>query len=173
MTRDQKIVAIGAAIGVATMITATAGLYRLWPSDSILADVASRLAYALQADAFAVIPLLLGVITVGNNRFLSEAIDPTLQKEDIATQINGRVVENTLQQFVLFLVATAALSVNLESIQMRIIPAAAIVFVVARAAFWIGYRIHPLYRAFGMAATAYLNIGLLGFALWKAASVGP
>ena len=51
---------------------------------------------------------------------------------------------------------------------MRIIPAAAIVFVTARAAFWVGYRLHPLYRAFGMAATAYLNIGLLGFALWKA-----
>jgi len=42
-----------------------------------------------------------------------------------------------------------------------------LVFVVARIAFWIGYRVHPLYRAFGMAATAYLNIGLLGSALWK------
>jgi hypothetical protein len=36
------------------------------------------------------------------------------------------------------------------------------------AAAWIGYRIHPLYRAFGMAATGYLNVGLLAFALWKA-----
>jgi len=51
---------------------------------------------------------------------------------------------------------------------MRIIPAAVIVFVTARIAFWIGYRIHPLYRAFGMAATGYLNVGLVGFALWKA-----
>ena len=53
-------------------------------------------------NAFAVIPLLAGIITVGNNRFLSEAIDPTLRKEDAATQINVRVVDNTLQQFVLF-----------------------------------------------------------------------
>jgi hypothetical protein len=88
----------------------------------------------------------------------------------VATQINGRVVENTLQQFVLFLVSTTALSVNLTAAQMRIIPAAAIVFIVARTAFWVGYRIHPLYRAFGMAATGYLNVGLLAFALWKAAS---
>jgi hypothetical protein len=36
---------------------------------------------------------------------------------------------------------------------MRLIPAATIVFIVVRLAFWIGYRIHPLYRAFGMAAT--------------------
>ena len=94
--------------------------------------------------------------------------DPTLQKEDAATQINGRVVDNTLQQFVLFLVATTALSVNLTAAEMRIIPGATIVFVAARLAFWVGYRIHPLYRAFGMAATAYLNIGLLALALWKA-----
>ena len=45
-------------------------------------------------------------------------------------------------------------------------------FIVARMAFWIGYRIHPLYRAFGMGATGYLNVGLLAFALWKAAGLG-
>jgi hypothetical protein len=168
MTRDQKTVAIGAASGVATMIAGVTGIYHLWPANPGLTDMSSRLAYALQANAFAVIPLLLGVITVGNNRFLSEAIDPTLQREDLATQINGRVVENTLQQFVLFLVATTALSANLAADAMRIVAAATIVFIVARTAFWIGYRIHPLYRAFGMAATAYLNIGLLGFALWRA-----
>jgi uncharacterized MAPEG superfamily protein len=168
MTRDQKTVGIGAASGVVAMIISIAGIYELWPINPGLADISHRLAFALQANAFAALPLLIGVLTVGNNRFLSEAIDPTLQKEDLATQINGRVVENTLQQFALFLVAITALSVNLTADTMRIVPAAAIVFVVARAAFWIGYRIDPLYRAFGMAATGYLNVGLLAFALWRA-----
>jgi len=111
--------------------------------------------------------LLVGAAQVAAADRESEAIDPTLRKEDAATRIKGRVVENTLQQFILFLVATTALSINLTAAQMRIIPAATIVFVAARTAFWVGYRIHPLYRAFGMAATAYLNIGLLGFALWR------
>jgi hypothetical protein len=167
MTRDQKIVGVGAASGVTAMIAAIAGIYQLWPVNPSLADVSSRLAYALQANAFAVLPLLIGIMAVGNNRFLSEAIDPTLQRENPATQINGRVVENTLQQYVLFLIGTLALSVNLTAEQMRVIPAAALVFVVARIAFWIGYRIHPLYRAFGMAATGYLNVGILACALWK------
>jgi hypothetical protein len=48
---------------------------------------------------------------------------------------------------------------------MQLIGAATIVFVVARLAFWIGYRVDPLYRAFGFAATAYLNMGLIGGAL--------
>ena len=168
MTKDQKTVAIGASSGVAAMIAAVGILYSILPHDLAFNDAGSRLAYALQANALAVVPLLLGIIVVGNDRFMSEAIDPTLGKENIATQINGRVVENTLQQFVLFLTATTALSVNLSSAQMRLIPAAAIVFVIARAAFWIGYRIHPLYRAFGMAATGYLNVGLLAFVLWTA-----
>jgi len=168
MTGDQKIVGLGAASGVAAMIVAVAGIYQLWPINPALVDVAHRLAFACQANAFAALPLLVAVMTVGQDRFLSEAIDPTLHKEDLATQINGRVADNTLQQFVLFSTATMALSVNLSAEAMRVVPAAAIVFVLARGAFWIGYRIHPLYRAFGMAATGYLNVGLVAFAVWRA-----
>lgn len=168
MNRDQKIVAIGASSGVITMIMSMLVIYHHWPQNLVLADMTSRLAYTLQADAFAVLPLLIGIMTVGNNRFLSEAIDPTLHKENLHTQINARVVENTLQQYILFLIATLALCPHLTFEQMRIIPTAVIVFITARIAFWIGYRIHPLYRAFGMAATGYLNVGLLGFALWEA-----
>jgi hypothetical protein len=172
MTREQKIVAIGSAGGVATMIAAVVGIYQIWPHNPSLTDAASRLGYTVQANAFAVIPLLLGILVVANARFLSEAIDPTLQKEDLAMQVNGRVINNTVQQFILFFVATTALCVNASSTQMRLIPAATIVFIIARMAFWIGYRIHPLYRAFGMGATAYLNAGLLAFALCNAAGLG-
>jgi uncharacterized MAPEG superfamily protein len=166
MTRDQHVVGLGAASGVIAMLASVTAIFRLWPVDPGLSDTGARIAFALQANAFAVLPLLVSVMAVGNNRFLSEAIDPTLHKEDLATQINGRVVENTQQQFLLFLVGTLALSTRLTADQMRVIPAAAIVFVVARMLFWIGYRIHPLYRAFGMAATGYLNVGIIGFTLW-------
>lgn len=168
MTRDQKIVGAGAASGVAAMIAAVSAIYHLWPVNAALTDSSSRIAYALQANAFAVVPLLIGIIAVGNERFLSEAIDPTLNKEGKATKVNGRVVDNTLQQFALFSTGTLALSVNLTAEQMRTIPAAVVVFIVARIAFWVGYRIDPLYRAFGMAATGYLNVGLLAFAIWNA-----
>ena len=170
MTPDQKTVAIGAGTGVLTMIAAVTGISQIWADTSTLTDIAGRLGYALRANAFAAIPLMVGTITVGNNRFLSEAIDPMLQKEDQATLINGRVLDNTLQQYVLFVIATMALSVSLAPAQINVIAAATIVFIVARFAFWIGYRIHPLYRAFGMAATMYLNIGMLAWAGWKIAT---
>src|SRR5262249_34893825 len=115
---------------------------------------------------------LLGILVIGNARFLSEAIDPTLEKEDLAMQINGRVVNNTLQQFTLFFVATTALCVNVSSGQMRLIPAATIAFIVARITCWSGCRSDPLCRAFGVGATGCLNVGLLAFALWKAVELG-
>ena len=167
MTPEQRTVAIGAAAGVLFMTASVAILYHLWPTAGGLDNAAGRLTYALKAAAFAVLPLFAAVIAVGNDRFLSEAIDPLRRRESRATQINGRVVENTVQQYVLFLIGTLSLSVNLRPEQMPIVAVAAAVFVLARLTFWIGYRIDPLYRAFGMAATLYLNLGLLGFSLWK------
>lgn len=169
MTRDQRIVATGAATGVAFMILVIFGLYA-WLPAPVLPDLADRLGYALQALAFAALPLLASVIAVGNSRFLSEAIDPTRHAESRAMEIDGRVVDNNLQQFVLFAVATLALTVSLPSREMGLIAAAAAVFVVIRIAFWIGYRIDPLYRAFGMSSTIYLNLGLLVAAIWRAVS---
>ena len=122
MTRDQKIVAMGSAGGVLTMVVAVIAIFWLWPINPSLSDIPMRLGYAIQANAFALVPLLLGILAVANARFLTDAIDPTLQKENRAMQINGRVVDNTLQQFVLFLVASTALSVNATSSQMRLIP---------------------------------------------------
>ncbi len=170
MARAQVIVGIGAASGIASMIAATTALYRCWPLGIHTAGLAGRMAFTLQVDALAAIPMLLAIIVVANGRFLTEAIDPTLHKESAAAEINGRVADNTTQQFVLFVAATLALCPSLSNGELKIVPAAAAVFVVARFAFWIGYRINPLYRAFGMAATIYLSLGLLGFALWRAAA---
>ena len=74
MTRDQKIVGVGAASGVAAMIIIVTGIYQLWPIDPGLADISRRLAFALQANAFAALPLLIGVMAVGNNRFLARRL---------------------------------------------------------------------------------------------------
>src|SRR5690606_33625954 len=106
-------------------------------------------------------PLFAMVVAVGNARFLSEAIDPTLGKESASMTVDGRVAENTLQQFILFAVGTLALAASVESYGVRIVGAAAIVFVAMRIAFWIGYRIKPVYRAFGFSSCAYMNLGLL------------
>ena len=167
MTREQKIVAIGSMSGVVLMAASVALLYNVLPVPPGPMGMADKIAYTLRANAFAVVPLFIAIIAVANARFSGPAIDPMLRQDDDAMIINSRVVENSVQQFTVFLIATLALSTTLSHHQLPLIPAAVIVFIITRAAFWIGYRIHPLYRAPGMGATAYLNLGLLGAALLR------
>lgn len=167
MTRDQRIVLTGAASGIAAMALAMWLLStRVLPPPAGVESVGDRLGYALRWMALAALPLFAMLAAVGNARFLSKAIDPTRGAEDGKMVVDGRVADNTLQQYVLFLAGSLALAVSLAPARMQVIAAAAIVFVVARLAFWIGYRIDPLYRAFGFSSTAYLNLGLLLAALW-------
>lgn len=169
MTRDQRIVLAGAASGILFMGLSVWALQRLLPAP-LAVGPEDQIAYALKWDALAAVPFFLMLVTVGNARFFSEAIDPTLHKEDANTIVDGRVADNTTQQLLLFVVGSLALSVNLSANHLPIIGTAAITFAFMRTAFWIGYRIHPLYRAFGFAGTAYLNFGLLGAALWLSLS---
>lgn len=168
MTRDQKVVAAGAASGVALMIAALVLLTPHMPALGAGADAGERLAFAAKWIALAAAPLFLAVMAVGNARFLGEAIDPLLGKESRAMTIDGRVADNTLQQFVLYAAAAMALAASGRGDELGVVPASALIFVAARTAFWVGYRRHPLYRAPGMAATSYQTVLLFGLAVWMA-----
>ena len=165
MKIEQKIVAVGAASGVATMIVSVWFLTKIIPTPVIANTLADRLTYALHANVFALVPFFIMLITVGNARFLSDAIDPTRHAESASMEIDGRVADNTLQQNFVFTVATLALSTIVPMQNLQVIRACAIVFVVARVVFWVGYRINPLFRAPGMAATAYMNLGMIIYVL--------
>lgn len=170
MNADQKIVAVGALSGVTAMLLSTWLLYTALPAPAGLQSSTDAILYALHWLPLAALPLLAMIVTVGNTRAMGPAIDPTLGNEDRATKINIRVANNTLEQFVLFAAGSLGLAASIDPAQVKVIGAAAIVFVAARIAFWIGYRIHPLYRAAGFASTAYLNICLIAAALYFAAT---
>jgi len=168
MKKEQRIVAVGAACGLTFMLVSVATLSNFLPHLSSGADAGSRLAFAAKWIAFAALPLVAAIGAVGNERFFSEAIDPTAHKESRKTIIDGRVGDNTVQQYLLFSVATLAVAAASRGDQIATVSAAAITYVVCRAAFWVGYRIDPLYRAFGFASTFYLNLLLFGVAAWRA-----
>lgn len=161
MNSDQKKVAIGAMSGISSAGLCIGLLYKYLPTPPDGGETLGRVLFALRMNLIAIIPLFAMIAAVGNNRFLSEAIDPLKQAENRVMIINGRVVDNTLQQYMIFFVGSMALSTLLGAESIQLIQALAIVFVLARLAFWIGYRIHPLYRAPGMAANFLLDIGLI------------
>jgi MAPEG family protein len=166
MKPEQKTVAIGAASGVLTMAIAVWILTKVLPPPAIVDALAERLAYALRINVFALVPFFVMLIVVGNSRFLSNAIDPTRGAESHSMEIDGRVADNTLQQNFVFAITSLALSTIVELRHLQVVPACAIVFVVARFVFWFGYRKHPLYRAPGMSAAAYLNLGMILYVLY-------
>jgi hypothetical protein len=166
MTKDQTTVAIGAASGVIFMALLVIVLSSAIAPPAISDSAGERIGYALPWAAVAALPLFVMFAAVGNARFLSEAIDPTLGREDSKLVVNGRVADNTTQQFLLFLVGLLGLAVTLPLYRLSIVAAAAITFVVMRIVFWIGYRINPLYRAPGFSSTAYLNLGMLVATVW-------
>ena len=170
MTKDQKTVAAGAASGIAAMILSLWLFYTILPDPASPAMVGERLGYAARWIAFAALPLFAMLGAVGNARFLSEAIDPTVGKESASMTIDGRVADNTLQQFVLFAAGALSLAAATAGHEVKIVGAAAITFFIMRIAFWIGYRIKPVYRAFGFSSTAYMNLGLLLGAMWLSLS---
>ena len=166
MTRDQKVVGIGAVSGVTAMILLVWLLARVIAPPAIADTAADRIAYALRWAVVAVLPLLFMIVAVGNARAMGEAIDPTLGKESAKMGVDSRVVDNTLQQFVCFLVGIVALSVSLPIDRISFVPAVAITFVISRIIFWVGYRIRPLYRAPGFASTAYMNLCMYIAVIW-------
>jgi hypothetical protein len=166
MTRDQRIVAIGAASGILIMVGLVWLLSTLLPAPTVADTAADRIAFALPWGVLAAVPLFAMVIAVGNARFLSEAIDPTLGKESPEMVVNGRVADNTHQQFTLFLVGMLALSVMVPLDRLSIVPAVSMTFVLMRILFWVGYRIHPLHRAPGFSSTAYMNLFMFIAVFW-------
>ena len=93
MTEDQTSVAIGAASGIIVMILLLLILFVVLPDPGAF-DTPSRIAYALKWDAVAAFPLFVMLASIGNARFSSEAIDPTLGKESPTMEIDARVAGN-------------------------------------------------------------------------------
>lgn len=169
LSKNQKLVAVGSISGAVFMFAALFLLSRLvTPSPGGMSAVAERLAFAAQWNAFAALPLVLAIASVGNERFRGPGIDPIAGASSRTLTINGRVIDNTVQQYALFTAASFAVAAGADASQLPIVSEAAILFVLLRLAFWIGYRINPLYRAFGMGGTLYLNLTLFAYAAWIA-----
>ena len=105
----------------------------------------------------AVVFLVL-VAAVGNARFLSEGIDPLQGKDPRFVVVTNRVLTNTTEQTFIFVLSGVALIALLPAERLGAIPALAVLFVVARVVFWIGYLRQAVLRAPGMSLTIQINV---------------
>lgn len=143
-------------IGLPLNAALAALLYaKLLPEYSQVATAVDRVVFALACSGLPAVMMLLGMLAVATGRGLSTAIDPLLGLESRTLQVHIRYFTNTVEQLVLFVVSSAALSPFLDETTIRIVPAFAVLFVVNRGLFWAGYLKDPSLRGLGLSGTLY------------------
>lgn len=133
--------------GIAAGFAATAGLWYLLlnflPAPATAEPFATSIACCAVA---ALVTLFAGVEAVAHERLVTRAIDPLAGFETHRMRVNLRYLSNTVEQFILFAAGLVALAAYASP---RVLIIVAIVWIVMRWAFWIGYHVGPLLRGVG------------------------
>ena len=90
------------------------------------------------------------VAQVGRQRYGNAAQDPVavaVSNRKMAT--DARILANTMEQTLLFTIATIGLSFFLPADWLWILPTNAIMFTVGRVLFFVGYHVNPIFRGPG------------------------
>ena len=131
-----------------------------------------RLKLAVECAVPPIVMLLLGVYAVALERAAGSGRNPlAVPYASTRMAVNLRYLSNTQEELVLHLVAAAALSQQLPSDWLALLPANALLFVVARALFWFGFHVESewhRWRAPGFALTIIPNSLALLFAAAQA-----
>jgi hypothetical protein len=169
MLRKQILLLLGAAPAAFVVIAVWRAAPEFFgPASLPTDDTASRLAFAARWLLLPGVTLMAGIVAVGRRGFLPEAVDGTRTPANHGLEIDLRYNQNTLEQTVLAAIAWSGLALALPHPRLVLIPAMAGLFLIGRIAFWIGYRLDPLGRAFGMVLTV---LPTLGAYVWLVARV--
>jgi hypothetical protein len=127
-------------------------------------DLPARLVFALRADLFVLLWVVLGIVLVALGRGRSAAdIGGAASSPSPAIAVRVAFLQNTLEQAVIAAGAHLALATLLEGPALASIAVAVVLFGLGRLAFLAGYARGAGGRAFGM-ATTFLPTGA-GYAL--------
>ncbi len=128
--------------------------------------MAERLALAVHCALIAAVPYFAVCMTILSTRFRSGSHDPISHAETPAMKIDCRVLQNHLEQLVLFTLVMLALATTLPRDHLQILPIATAVVFVARFIYWRGYhRNGTLGRAPGVQLTMFVTAPLMVLAV--------
>lgn len=128
-----------------------------------LDEAGARLAWALKWALLPTLTLMVSIMRVANYRFSSpEDIDGSgLTAGTPEVRVLRAVLQNTLEQTVLAVVAYAIWAAVMPFVWLRVIPVAAVLFLCGRVLFAQGYARGAPGRATGFGLTAYPTFGML------------
>ena len=137
------------------------------------AGVVERVVYALRCQTLSILAVVWGVHVVGAKRRSSTAINPMAPDGDLSGTVGVKYLQNTLEQYLLHLIAQLILASFIEGAQIKIIPILVLLFVAGRVAFWFGYNHDPMHRFFGFGLTFLPTCVTLLYCLFSLFVKGP
>ena len=160
--------------GMAGAIVAWVTLALIWMERAAFAGYGppsnsprDRLDYALTWLLLPGLSLLIGVIGASRRGFYKDAIDGTRTPASPALEINLRYNQNTVEQVLLAAIAWIGLALRLPQDMMFLFPVLAVVFLAGRIAFFVGYMITPIGRAYGMVLTVFPTLLAYLWLTWE------
>ena len=152
--QNNSIVKRGIVSGLIVTVIVFPGLYFLLPHFSHELDLLKRLQLGISCLVFPGLFLLVLILRIGSQRFGNVSEDPTeVIADSRAMKIDLRVLSNSHEQVMLFVINTLGLAVLLPFSYLSLLPIYSGLFVIGRVSFWAGYRHHVLWRAPGFALT--------------------
>lgn len=144
------------AAGMAAALLVTAGLL-LWPGSG---DPGQALPATFRALVSPAVAIAAGIAFVARARFFDpRAIDG--DSGSVTIDLGNRYLGNTVEQAALAAMTWLAFAAAVPARAAFLVPVLAVVFLVARVLFAVGYAFAPQARAFGFALTFYPTLGVL------------
>jgi hypothetical protein len=122
--------------------------------------VAERLELMIQCSIIALVPAVVAIAVVAAQRLNPDMWIGQQVKRYSALDINNRFILNTVEQFIIFLVALGGVALYIPLSGAHSIPLLTSLFLMGRFLFWYGYHKNPYLRAFGFGITFYPTIGV-------------
>ncbi|HEU5057648.1 MAG TPA: MAPEG family protein [Kofleriaceae bacterium] len=164
----RKATLISIAIGTASYPIALWIAWRAWPEVAPIASAGERVAYAAELLVAVAVVVLLIVSRLFRTFDTAKAEDPFAGAESQRWRVNQRVLQNTVEQAMIFVPALLALAARVEPGHVRILPVLTALWCAGRILFWIGYRVKPVLRGPGFEWTLYSSVLAIGWYVWAA-----
>ena len=174
--KQQMIVLKGIGLGALIFVAALFVLKTYFPegcavcttgAKACCGSLMKRISWGLQWNVLPLMSVFGSMLIVSLSRMFSDAINPLKGKESEKLIINKNILQNSLEQFVLFFASSMAFVTLCPKPCLKAIPIMAIIFLLGRVLFRIGYHKDPLQRGAGFAVTVFSYIGFLFFDLYK------
>lgn len=164
----QRGVVRGVVIAALVAVAAFAVVV-VWPPSFLLpaAGFAARMAFVLHVDLAIAACLAVSIGALARHRFFTpEDIDGggLTNATGIARTLQA-VIQNTLEQSVLALLAHLAWAATVPNRWMAVVPVATALFVLGRVQFWRGYANGAPSRAIGFGLTFYPSVLMIAVAI--------